>query len=54
MPTTAGPNIVKDGLVFYVDAANKVSYPGSGTTWSNIISGDNGTLSSSDATITFS
>ena len=37
-------NIVTDGLVFYVDAAYKKSYPRSGTTWSNIISGNNGTL----------
>lgn len=26
-------SIVRDGLVFYVDAANPKSYPGSGTTW---------------------
>ena len=31
MPVTAGPNIVTDGLVLYIDAANKESYPGSGT-----------------------
>ena len=42
-----GVNIVKDGLVFYADAANPRSYPGSGTTWFDIISSDNGTLSSS-------
>ena len=29
--------IVTDGLVFYVDAANKVSYPGSGTTVTDLI-----------------
>lgn len=28
-----GPNIVKDGLVLHLDAANVKSYPGSGTTW---------------------
>ena len=28
-----GPNIVTDGLVLALDAANKKSYPGSGTTW---------------------
>jgi hypothetical protein len=27
------PSIVRDGLVFYLDAANSKSYPGSGTTW---------------------
>ena len=31
-----GPPIVTDGLVFYVDAANKQSYPGSGTTWTDL------------------
>jgi hypothetical protein len=47
MAGIAAPNIVKDGLVFYIDAANLRSYPGSGTTWFDIISSDNGTLSSS-------
>ena len=28
-----GPNIVRDGLILHVDAANSKSYPGSGTTW---------------------
>ena len=38
-------NIVKDGLVFDLDAAKRDSYPGSGTVWSDI-SGfqNNGTL----------
>ena len=39
-----GPSIVTDGLVFYVDAANDNSYPGSGTTWSDLIGGNDGTL----------
>ena len=39
-----GPSIVTDGLVFYVDAANDKSYPGSGTTWTDLIGGNNGTL----------
>lgn len=30
------PKIVTDGLVFYVDAANPKSYPGSGTTWKDL------------------
>ena len=38
--TGASP-IVTDGLVFAVDAANYESYPGSGTTWSDL-AGDNG------------
>ena len=36
--------IVTDGLVFYVDAANDKSYPGSGTTWSDLIGGNDGTF----------
>ena len=39
-----GPNIVTDGLVFAVDAGSERSYPGSGTTVSNIIDGSTGTL----------
>ena len=35
-----GPNIVTDGLVLCLDAADKNSYPGSGTTWSDL-SGNN-------------
>jgi len=33
--------IVTDGLVFAVDAANYQSYPGSGTTWSDLSRNDN-------------
>lgn len=40
-----GPNIITDGLVLYLDAANTKSYPGSGTTWSDLSgNGNNGTL----------
>jgi hypothetical protein len=38
------PKIVTDGLVFAVDAANKKSYPGSGTTWTDLAGTSNGTL----------
>jgi len=31
-----GPNIVTDGLVLCLDAANTKSYPGSGTTWRDL------------------
>ena len=31
-----GPNIVRDGLVFYLDAANTKSYVGGGTTWTDL------------------
>ena len=39
-----GPDIVDDGLVFTYDAGSTRSYPGSGTTVSNIIDGSTGTL----------
>jgi len=43
-----GPNIVTDGLVLALDAANNKSYPGSGTSWSDISgNGNNGTLQNS-------
>lgn len=39
------PKIVTDGLVLYLDAANTRSYPGTGTTWSDLSrSGNTGTL----------
>ncbi len=45
MAINAGPKIVEDGLVFYVDAANKKSYPGAGTTWTDLTANkNNGTL----------
>ena len=39
-----GPNIVKDGLVFYVDAANPKSYPRSGTVVDSMIGNTSGSL----------
>jgi hypothetical protein len=40
-----GPNITTDGLVLALDAANTKSYPGSGTTWTDLSgNGNNGTL----------
>jgi hypothetical protein len=44
MAGTVAPNIVTDGLVLYLDAANTKSYPGSGTVWTDIAAGNNGTL----------
>lgn len=42
---SGGPNVVVDGLVLSLDAANTKSYPGSGTTWTDLSrSGNNGTL----------
>ena len=43
------PKVVTDGLVFYVDAANKRSYPGTGTTWTDLKGGNNGTFNNMDA-----
>ena len=36
-----GVNIVKDGSVFQVDAANPRSYPGSGTAWNSLKNSNN-------------
>lgn len=45
MALAHSPKIVTDGLVLCLDAANRKSYPGSGTTWSDLSGrGNNGTL----------
>ena len=45
MALAHSPHIVRDCLVLYLDAANTKSYPGSGTTWTDISGrGNNGTL----------
>ena len=44
MAGSVGPNIIEEGLVFYVDAANYESYPGSGTTWVDLAGSGNTTL----------
>jgi hypothetical protein len=45
MGTQGGPGIVTDGLVLSLDAANKKSYPGSGTAWTDLSgAGKSGTL----------
>jgi hypothetical protein len=45
MSTKYNLNIVTDGLVLCLDAANKKSYPGTGTTWTDRSgNGNNGTL----------
>lgn len=36
MSCFASPNIIKNGLILYLDAGNTKSYPGSGTTWSDL------------------
>ncbi len=45
MSTKYSPQIVTSGLVLALDAANKVSYPGSGTSWYDLSgNANNGTL----------
>ena len=45
MGLSHSPRIVTDGLVFCVDAGDKMSYPGAGTTWADLSKqGNNGTL----------
>jgi hypothetical protein len=47
-----GPKQVSDGLVLYVDAANPLSYPGSGDIWYDLTkNGYNGALSGSVAVV---
>jgi len=45
MAVHGGPDIITDGLVLSLDAADKNSYPGSGTTWYDLSGkGNDGTL----------
>jgi hypothetical protein len=45
MSGKSGPDIVENGLVLCLDAANKFSYPGTGTTWTDLSgNSNNGTL----------
>jgi hypothetical protein len=44
MGVTGGPNIVDDGLVFCLDAASNKAYPGSGTSSTELIGRNVGTL----------
>ena len=39
MGTKYNPRIVTSGLMMYVDAANPRSYPGTGNTWYNLVTG---------------
>ena len=49
MGLSHSPRIVTDGLVLCLDAANPRSYPKSGTTWSDLAGGNDGTLTNMDA-----
>lgn len=40
-----GPNVVTNGLVLSLDAANPKSYPGTGTAWNDLVGNGSGTLS---------
>ena len=44
MAVASGPNVVEDGLVLALDAGNTKSYPGSGSTWTDTVGSNNGTL----------
>jgi hypothetical protein len=44
MGTKYNPSVVRDGLVYYIDAANTRSYSGSGVTANGLIGGIGGTL----------
>lgn len=47
MATTYNPKIITDGLVLALDAGNTKSYPGSGSTWTDLIKGREATLAGS-------
>jgi len=49
MGVTYNPKIVTDGLVLCLDAANARSYPGTGTTWTDLKGSNDGTLTNMDA-----
>jgi len=49
MALAHSPKIITDGLVLCLDAGNTKSYPGSGTTWTDLSGqGNNGTLTNMD------
>ena len=51
MSISYNPRIVTDGLVLYLDAGNTKSYPGSGTTWTDLSgNSNNGSLQNMDGT----
>lgn len=44
MATNGGPNIIQNGLAINLDGGNPKSYPGSGTTWTDPVAGNNFSL----------
>lgn len=44
MATSIGPEIVTDGLVLHLDAANAISYSGSGTAWNDLSGNGNAAM----------
>ena len=49
MACSSGPDIIQDGLVLCLDAASERSYPGTGTTWTDLAGSNNGTLENGPA-----
>jgi hypothetical protein len=50
MGASGGPDLVQDKLVLSLDSVDKNSYPGSGTTWSDLsVKGNDGTLTNGPA-----
>lgn len=47
--TIGGENIVTEDLIFHVDAGDSASYPGTGSTWTDLINGNNGTINNGAA-----
>lgn len=50
MSLSHSPSVIMDGIVFYVDAKNIRSYPGTGTTATDLIAGLSGTMTSTTFT----
>ena len=44
MGCSSGPDIIQDGLICCLEAASKRSYAGSGTSWKNLVDGENAVL----------
>ncbi len=51
MAGTVAPNMVTDGLVLYLDAANTKSYVSGSTTWTDIAAGNNSTLTAATSSL---